>query len=783
MGLAAALAVCLLIFLFVYNEISYDRFHEKAEQIYRANLRFNMGSNEFDTAHSPVPLGPALFDEYPEVKTSVRLYNLSYRNIDVFVKYQDKQFKEMGFLWADSTIFDVFTLHLLEGNPADALRRPNSVLLTPGTAEKYFGAEDPMGKMLTLHDGSLYSVTGIVEEMSSNSQFSFDFLASFSSLAKSRDPEWYDTAVHTYIVLQDDFDWKVLDAKLPELSKKYVAPVIERAMGMEYEQFIKAGNYFGFFIEPMLDIHLYSNTGSSLAAPGNINTVLIFAAIAILILLTACINFINLATARSSLRANEVGVRKAAGALRRQLIVQFLVESIIYSLLSLGIAFIIMEVSLPFMNNLLGLKLNSGILLSWTAFPILLLLTLILGILAGIYPAFVLSAFKPVEVLKGRSQSSSKGQKFRSTLAVFQFAVSIVLIAGTIVIYNQLQYLQSKNLGFNKEQVIVIPNASKLAAQQKTFKDKLKQYPGIINSTYTDCVPQMMLEVKPFQKTGDESSANHTLITIMTDPDFMDTYQIQMSAGRFFDRAYSTDSSAVLLNQAAVKSLNFAKPLERQLTWLGRRKRNMQVIGIIKDFHTESMHQNIRPMASMLMRGRPGEFLSVRVKPENISETIAFIEEQWRLFVPQQPLEYVFFDDQFGAAYQSEIQAGSLFTIFASLAVLIACLGLFALASFSVLNRTKEIGIRKVLGSSSPGLFILLAKDFTKWVIIANIIAWPSAWLAMNSWLQGFAYKTEMSWWIFVLAGFTALIIAISTVSVQAGKAATANPIKALRYE
>jgi len=782
-GLAIGLTSCLLIFLFVHHELNYDRFHKKAQQIYRTDLRFNMGSNHFDSPFCPVPLGPTLVDEYPEVLTSTRLYTTQYRNIDVYLRYRDYQFKEQRFFWADATIFEVFTISFRTGDPNTALGNPNSLVLTSQMADKYFGTDDPIGKMLILHDGSIYKVTGVVEPLPSNSHFQFDFLASFSSIAKSRDPEWYDTAVLTYVLLPEQYDWHFLNEKMPDLSQKYVAPVIEQAMGMSYEKFIETGNYFGFFLEPLLDVHLYSEVDEGLGPSGSIHTVYIFSGIAILILLVACINFINLATARSALRANEVGVRKVVGSHRGQLIGQFLTESVMYSLVALVIAVIMLEITLPYMNDLLGLKLSSRLFRDELMIPFLLGFVLFLGIMAGIYPALLLSGFQPVEVLKGKVNSGLKGRRFRQGLAIFQFTSSIILIIGTLVIYHQLQYIRNKNLGFNKEQVVVIPNAAKLGKQQQVFKERMKQYQGIVSASYTDCLPQMMLEVKPFQKVGSESHENHTLITIMSDYDFMDTYQFKLIDGRFFEKTRSADSSALLLNEAAVKSLNLRNPLHEQLTWLGLSKERMEIIGILRDFHLEPLHMAIRPMASMLMRDKPGEFLSIRIEGGHIPESIRYIETQWNDFVPQQPLEYVFFDNQFGQIYQKEIQAGRIITIFAALAIIIACLGLYGLASFTAIRRIKEIGIRRVFGASGSSIFILLSKEFTKWVALSNLIAWPIAWYAMNQWLQNFAYRINISWWIYVFAGMMALLIALLTVSWQAVRAAMANPVEALRYE
>ncbi len=782
-GLAIGLASCIMIILFVTNELSYDKFNKNADQIYRAYLRYDMGSKQFDSPYCPVPLAPTLKEEYAEVIQTTRLYHLNYRNKFVYVKYGDKQYKEENFLWADSTVFDVFTIPLISGNPEKALIKSNSIILTPETAEKYFGDKNPIGKILTLQDGSLYEVTGIAEELPENSHFQFDFLASFAGDEKSRDLEWYDTAVCTYLVLQENYNWKNLNKKLPELSKKYVSPIIESAMGMSYDKFIESGNYFGFFVEPLLDIHLYSEVENGLGKKGNINMVFIFSGIALLILIIASINFINLATARSSIRANEVGIRKLVGSTRLQLISQFLTESIITCIISLVLSIIFVYLLLPFMNNLLGTELVLSGLISGLILLVLFLLLIVVGILAGSYPAFLLTSFKPVEVLKGKTQSGKKGRLFRNVLVVFQFSASTALIICTIVIFNQLQFIKNKDLGFEKDQILIIQNVNKLGSNQKSFKEQLKQYSNIVNATYTDCLPQMMLEVKPFQKIGEGGIENHTIITFTADHDFMDTYKFKMERGRFFDRKYSTDTTSVLLNQAAVTALNFEDPLNEQLLLLGRRQRKMDVIGVIKDFHTQTIHEQINPMASILMRDRPGEFLSARIQAGRIREAIQFIENQWTKFVPEQPFEYTFFNDQFQLSYQHELQSEKIFSSFAILAIFIACLGLFGLASFTVSRRTKEIGIRKTLGATEINVVKILSGDFLKWILIANFVAVPIAWFAMNSWLQNFAFKTELSWWIFVLSGCLALIIAVLTISTQTIKAALANPANSLRYE
>lgn len=781
-GLAIGIASCTLLLFFVQSELNYDRFHENAHYIYRVPLRFNVGTNHFDCALAPSPLAKALVDDFPEIKASTRMYK-QFRTGNVYVRYGDKQFMEEQFVWADPTVFDVFSIRLIEGDRKSVLKERNSVVLTPKMVKKYFGEEDPIGKMLILEDGTPYSVTGIAESLPHTSHFHFDFLATFASLGKSRDPDWYDTAVYTYILTQENVTPDQIEAKFPEFSRKHYEPIVKRTMGISYDKFIASGNFIGFFLQPLLDIHLHSHVENEFEPPGNINTVTIFAAIAIIILAVACINFINLATARAAQRAKEVGIRKVVGSTRKQLINQFLIESIVFASVAIIAALIMVELFLPVFSQLVGKDYSLSSFMSWAFGLGIFFGAVIIGVAAGIYPAFLLSSFQPVDVVKGKFQSGIKGRHFRHTLVVFQFVVSIVLFISTFVISDQLRYARNKNLGFNKEHVVIIQGARKLGDEREAFKERLKRNPNVINATFTDSLPQMLLEVKVFQKPGEGINMNHTLVTISADYDFLDTYNIKLKEGRYFSEEYSTDSSAVILNESAVKALDLESPLEKRLLLTEFKNKPYRVIGVVEDIHLESLHFNMRPMASILIEKRPVMYLSVRIHPQRIEQTIEFMETLWEEFVPSQPLDYVFFDDNFTRLYNTEIQAGKTFSAFAALAIIIAGLGLFGLASYVTAQKTKEIGIRKVLGASVPGIIFFLNREFLIKVLVANLLAWPVAYFAMHKWLQNFAYRVDISLWVFLGSAALAFVISLLTVSYQTLKAAKTDPVKSLRYE
>ncbi len=779
-GLAIGLSTFILIMLFVLGELGYDSFHKNADRIYRVALKFHVGSSRFDVANGPAELGAALMEDYPEVVAATRLFTAD----DVFVRYDSKQFREERFLWADSNVFDLFDIRLLAGDPKTALAEVNSVIITPETAERYFEQEDPLGKMLTFEDGTLYRVTGLAEPLPPNSHFHFDLLGSFASRAESSDPEWDNLiASHNYIMLAEDCRLEEFEAKIPEFCRRRLGPLVEGATGASWDDFLKAGNNLMFILQPLTEIHLTSHLENEIEPNGSYASVWVFSAIALLILIVAIINFVNLATARSSGRANEVGVRKAIGSNRSQLIRQFLAESVFITGVAVIIAVMIVANFIPLFNRLLDMNLTMAFLTDWYFVPSLIGLTLLVGITAGIYPAFILSSFQPVRVLKGKSESSKKGRAFRSVLVVFQFAASMILFVGTMVIYNQLEYIRHKELGYDCERVVVISNVENLGSSTEAFKNELTRDGGAVSASYSHGLPEMRVEARVLQKEGNQRGEYHTLLTISADYDFPETYKIELVDGRYFDPTRMTDSATIIFNEAAVQSLGLTDPVGTRLEAVDRPGPPLTVIGVVKNFHIESLHETIRPVALMPLGQGDARYLSVRMAPGDPGETIATIESLWARFVPNQPAELVFFDDLWLDNYAAEMRLGKLLTTFAFLAILLACLGLFGLASFTAGRRSKEVGIRRVFGASVRDIVLLLSKESVWCVIIANVIALPVSYWAMTRWLQSFAYRIEPGVLVFVAAGIAALIIAVLTVSYQAIKAARANPVDAIQYE
>ncbi|UCE24981.1 MAG: ABC transporter permease [Candidatus Zixiibacteriota bacterium] len=780
-GLAIGIATCLIISLYVQSELGYDRFHRDADRVYRVAMKFHVGSNQFDVAQGPAALGEALVKEYPEVEAAARLYNRE----SICVRRDNERFQEERFLWADSNIFELFTIELISGDEQTVLSRANSVVITPATAAKYFGSEDPVGKTLLVEDSALYTVAGVAEEMPPSSHFHFDFLASFSSLEESRDPEWNNLISAYNYIRMSDVDASVrFEARLEDFSRKYLGAVVEQTSGITFDEFLQAGNYLGFFLQPLPDIHLKSNLANELEVNGSITTVLIFSAIALLILVVACINFVNLTTAKATARANEVGVRKAVGSSRRQIIWQFLSESVFLSGVAVVLAVLIVCNFIPLFNDLLGTNLTVSFLTDWYFLPAMVALILIVGITAGIYPAFVLSAFNPVSVLKGKYESSFRGRFFRNTLVVFQFAASIILFVGTAVTHGQLRYVRDKELGYQKENLLVIANASALASAQDAFKAELLQTTGVVNASYSGGLPYMRLRARVYQKDGAPAEEYHTLLDISGDDDFTDTYKLGLVEGRFLDPNRPTDSTALVLNETAVRVLGFDSPVGMRLHAVtGDTLPPFTVIGVVKDFHIESFHDEIRPVVLSLIAERPAPYLSVRLRPDSPRELVGRLETVWNRFVPNQPLEHVFYDEYLAEDYEGERQLNRVLSTFSVLAILIACLGLYGLASYTAARRSKEIGIRKVFGASAGRVALLLSREFTKWVLVANLLAWPVAYYVMRKWLDGFAYRIDLNLMTFVLAGFAALLITALTVSYQAIRAARANPVDSIQYE
>jgi len=781
-GLAIGLACCFLIALYIFDEMSYDRFHKKANQIYRIGINANLNGKEFIVPFSSPPVADALFTEFPEVKKATRLY----RELEepyIAIKYEEKNFNETRFFYADANFFEVFTIPFLKGNSDTALSQPNSIVMTQSASKRYFGNEDPLGKTIKVNDVD-FLITGVAQDLPHNSHFHFDFLASFITLDFSKNQGWLNNALYTYILLQDNFPPDRLEGKFADLVRKYAGPQFQALMGQAFHEFLASGNRYGLFMQPLTDIHLHSNMGFELEANSDIKYIYIFSATALIILLLACINFMNLATARSAGRAREVGVRKVLGSKRPQLIRQFLTESVLVCFIAAFFAAFLVRMILPAFNKFLGRPLGLGYFDQWYILPALALAVAVLGILAGTYPAFVLSAFYPANVLKGSSTSNKGGRSplLRNGLVIFQFTISIILLISTMVVRNQLDYVQNKKLGFNKEQVLIIHGADGLSKHMEAFKQELLQNPSIVRSAASNTLLGTKFDMPVIIPEGAPKEEYYSVSGLRVDADFAETMQMEMVEGRFFAKDNSSDLQAVVLNETAITALGLKNPIGKRVFIATGIKQLMPIIGVIQDFHFESLHTSIKPMA-MFFQPEMANFLSVRIQTNNLEKTLGFVEEKWKSFAPDRPFTSSFLDRDFDRLYRAERQVGQIFFIFSLLAVFIACLGLFGLTAFTASQRTKEIGIRKVHGASVSSIILMLSKDFTKWVLLANIIAWPVAYFAMAKWLQNFAYRTHLEWSVFVLSGLIALIIAVLTVSYQSIKAARANPIDSLRYE
>jgi putative ABC transport system permease protein len=782
-GLAIGMASCLLILMFVNDELNYDAFNEKADRIHRVAGSFFWGGRSFDLAVAPAPTAQVMIDEFPEVENAVRFRQ---RGRYIF-RYGDNIYREMRVSYVDSSFFDIFSIPLLKGNPATALVDPNTLILSENTAQKYFGGENPVGKTLRLNDQTDYMVSGVFEEIPGNSHFHFDVFISMESLKESKSKIWMNQNFQTYILLHEGADAAAVEAKFPDMLLKYMGPQIETFMGKSMEKLMEDNELSGeFYLQPLQGIHLHSDLIAEMEPTSDIKYVYIFTAIALSILIIAAINYMNLSTARSAGRACEVGIRKVLGSFRAQLIRQFLAESMMLCLVSLVIALGLVRFALPFFNGLSGKVLSMSALGNSTMLGVLVLVAIFVGILAGSYSALLLSAYQPVNVLKGQLKTGAKTGWFRSGLVVFQFAASIILIIGTLVVYSQLDYIQSKKLGYEKEQVIILNNTYLLGDQAEIFKNQMLTYPQIVNASVSDYLPvpsnNNNSAVIP---DGDRDSKLATSMqNWIVDYDYISTLGMKIVDGRDFSREFSTDTKATIINQAAAKQFDWAQPVGRRVGRGVSNKGDIElydVIGVVEDFHFQTLKETIGPLVMFL--GNSNGNISFRFETEDISGTIGLLQKEWKKFLPYQPFEYRFLDERFADMYQAEQRIGRIFGVFAGFAIFIGCLGLFALAAFTAEQRTKEIGIRKVLGATAPNIVRLLTKEFVILISVANVIAWPVAFLVMRGWLKDFSYRIPLSVWMFVGAGTLTLFVAMLTVSFQAIKAALADPATSLRYE
>ena len=779
LGLAIGIACCILITLYVQDELSYDQYHEKRDRIYRLAESATIAGRPIEAAVTPPPWAPVLLEEYPEIERITRIKPPGSRWL---IRYKENRFYERYFVFADSSVFDIFTIPLVQGNAKTILAEPGAVVLSESMADKYFGNENPIGKVITGDDLYKFTVTGIMRDMPGNSHLHFDFLASYASLAPNKlynepstmQSQGFNHDLYTYLLLREGATPEDLELKFPGFLDKHLG-----------DQLDGTGIVARPFLQPLTDIHLLSNMEAEFGPNSDIRYVYIFSSLAVFVLLIACVNFMNLSTARSARRAQEVGIRKVLGAQRYQLIKQFTGESIFLAVIALGVALLLVHLLLPQFNLLSGKALQMDYQSTWLV-PTLVAIALLTGIVAGGYPAFILSSFRPVAVLTGALKASASQSLLRKILITFQFIVSIIMIIGTIVVLDQLEYMQNKNLGFDEENVVVVrlPDAEAVKGYP-AFKNAVLQYPEILNVSSSSSVPGEQPSLTLMTPEGVPEDQSPVYQLIRSDYDFTETLGIEMAEGRSFSREFGSDSTACLINMSTVRSLGWENPIGKTIRFAGSPETNptFEVIGIMEDFHNKSLHQPIEPLMILLL-SEAASFMEIRVKENNVSRGLEILQDEWRKTYPSHPaMDYSFLDEDLEQLYLAEQRLGSVFIAGAVLSILIACLGLLGLSSFMAEQRTREIGIRKVLGATITNVILLLSRDFTKLILLAFMIGAPAGYYVMQAWLGDFPYRIELGIGVFVFAGLVALLIAWLTVGYQAFKAATANPADAVHGE
>ncbi|MCP4726342.1 MAG: FtsX-like permease family protein, partial [bacterium] len=765
-GLAIGMACCILIMLYVQDEMSYDKFNKNADRIYRITSDLEIRGGVQNLAMAPFVTGPVFTSELPEIESYTRIFGLG----NPLVNYNGRTHEETGLFTVDSSFFSIFTHNFISGNPDDALDSPTSVVITDEVAARIFGDEDPLGKTMTFNfPGNIgqlqdFQVTGVIENVPANTHFHFNYLFPASAMPQAvqnnMNTQWFLIQGHSYILLNKDADPSVVEQKIRDVYE-----------GVAGERGRQVGIGWQFYLQKVTDIHLRSQLEGEIEPTSDILYVFVFSAIAIFILVIACINFMNLSTAKSANRAREVGMRKVFGAYKKNLIWQFLTESFLLSLMGILAAIILVVLLLPEFNSLTEKNFSMNILLNPGVFLSLIGIVIFTGLFAGSYPAFFLSAFRPNTVLKGAVSRGAKSGTFRKSLAIFQFSISIVLIVSTLLVIDQLNFMKNKDLGFDKEQILVVTVTDATARQRyNTIKTEMKRNPNILETTFSSSVPGRGYNLFLFLPEGRSQNEAETMNVINVDFDFLKTYGIEIAHGRDYSRDFSTDTStAFLMNEKAAEKLGWGKDaVGKGFAPAGAPNFPSKIIGVFKDYHHRSLKQIIEPLV-LNYQPRAGRFLSMKVNTDNLDETIEFVKEKWKVFDPNRELSYFFIDESFDAQYRFEDTLSEIFSYFAFLAILIACLGLFGLASFTAEQRTREIGIRKVLGASTDTLVVNLTREFIKWVLIANMAGLPVAYLIMNKyWLSNFAFKITPGLSTFAIAFLASVVIALLTVSFQA---------------
>ena len=782
-GLTLGISCCLLILAYIINELSYDRYNKNADRIYRVTRSFGnteTGAVSLHLGAVAPPFAPLLKNDFKEIENTTTLLEVGRQPM----QYQDKTFNESDGYFADEEFTDFFKVNVLRGNPKTALRDPYNIMLTEEVARKYFGSEEPMNKVIKFGSNKMsLKVSCIYKDLPANSHFHPKFMISFNTLkdtavygAEQLRTNWSNNSFYTYLMLPENIDVKKLEARFPGFLDKHVDGGGQNA-----------SKWTALSLQKLTDIHLRSHLDSELEENGDIKRVYIFSAIAFFILMIACINYMNLSTARSALRAREIGVRKVAGAHRKELIIQFLSESAVVSYMSMMLALGLTWLLMPLINTLSGQNLSMQMLGSFPLLAGIVVVPLVIGIFSGIYPALFMSSFRPVLVLKGLFKVGGGDISFRKVLVTLQFTISIILIISTGIIFRQMKYMQDKSLGFDREHIVLLTFPDPLVDKYDAFRNELLRNANVRNIGRSSRVPtgRLLDAMGAKVRRGDSlAPANADIKYVTADDDFISTYGVRIVAGRNFSREFGMDTSAFLVNEASVKALGFNSNADALGKDFAYGNRQGKLIGVFNDFNFESLHHNIVPLV-LLMPGSAGNYrnLSIKISGNNVASALNHIEKTWRGFLPEVPYQYTFLDENFGRLYESEQKQKAILTVFACIAIFIACLGLFGLCAFAITQRMKEIGIRKVLGAGTATIVGLLSTNFLKLVGIAAVIAFPVAWFAMHNWLQDFAYRTTIPWWLFILAGILAGCIAFLTTGFLALRAARANPIKSLRNE
>ncbi len=777
LGMTIGVVSCLLIVLYVADELSFDRFHRHANRIYQLGLHGKLAGQDIRTATTAPPIAATLVAEIPEVEAATRLANFN----ETTVRYEENAFLQSGIMLADSNFFEFFSFRLLQGDAKTCLREPNSIVLSEELATKYFGSAPAMGKLLVMsNDNKTYKVTGVVENVPQNSHVTYTALISASSRDDMKTTVWLNNYMYTYFLLREDAQIEAVNHKYLALVEKYIGPELEKFMGITLKQMHEQGGEFGYYSTALPDIHLHDTSNDNLEAGGNVMYVYFFIGIGAFIIAIACINFMNLSTARSAGRAKEVGLRKTLGSLRSQLVGQFLAESFIYSLVAVLLALVASYFLLPSFNLLSGKELTMQAFAEPWFIGGIAALVLFVGVIAGSYPAFYLTSFNAVEVLKGKVRSGMKSKGVRSFLVVFQFALSIFLIIFTVVVYQQITYMQDKNLGIDKGNVLVLRNTWRLGKSKEAFRNELARQTGVARLSYTNNNFPGVNSTTIFKAVGNEQ--DHIMGVYYADYDHKDVMRFEMKEGRYFSKDFPSDSLGIIINEAAAKEFGYLENAVGQEILYNNDNvmERLKVVGVVKNFNFESFKAQVRPLAIRLAQNSNNLLVRYEGSPKAL---VAQVERLWKQHVSNEPFEYTFMDDNFDSLFRSEQRMAKLFSVFSGLAIFIACLGLFALAAFTAEQRTKEIGIRKAMGASSMGLVILLSKEFTRLVILAFVPAAALGWYVSDHWLQSFAYRIDVDPMVIVFSGLASISIAWLTVSYQSIRAAASNPVNALRYE